>query len=267
MPPSLLLYFSECLYCSVFCCRHHLYYFALCHRHPHFAEYCMYSYASSDTGAPTMMGHKQGFCIQSTNRVINARTTSFNSPYQNCSYQGVSVGYADNYNAGIPCQWVDITDALVYARSTGTSPTYMLSMHGNPENWLCEGVVSTFPNGSVQWEWTGNYTTNPPWPDVTPQPIDKFKVSGVRAREFFIKIDTLVYILYRFRHDSHVHTPVTLARVYSLAYNCIYTLLHAPAVQDESWRARQQHRHSFRALAETGRGHADAVLLCCPRRC
>ncbi len=115
------------------------------------------------------MGHKQGFCIESTNRIINSRQVSISSPHWNCSYQGISVGWADQYNAGIPCQWVDITDALD-AHGPLTRPLVMI---GNPVHWICEGRVVYDSFGQPVWRSTGNVTVSPPWPTAG-QPIDVY---------------------------------------------------------------------------------------------
>lgn len=140
---------------------HNMYYWDPCHQHPHFSQYCNYQY----NGAA--LGHKQGFCIQSTNRIVNSRDVSLVSPYQNCSLQGVSVGWADNYNGGIPCQWVDVTGSLAPVIAN-------LTMIGNPSAWLCEGIVSYNSDGSPQWQPTGSLTNHPPYP-VAGLPIDIYQ--------------------------------------------------------------------------------------------
>jgi len=145
---------------------HNSYYWDGCHQHPHFSQYSNYFYDD-------LLGHKQGFCIQDTNRIINSRDVSYYSPHSVCTNQGISTGWADNYNGGIPCQWVDITE-----QNTTSGPvTRNLKMVGNPENWLCEGQVQRNADGSPQWESTGSVTTHPPWPQAG-LPIDKFKCSG-----------------------------------------------------------------------------------------
>lgn len=122
------------------------------------------------TSPTAAFGHKQGFCIQSTNRIINSRQTSIWCKFENCSYQGIAKGWADNYNGGIPCQWVDITDD-----ETFNGPVYTdLDMIGNPAHWLCEGQVIRNSDGSPQWQYSGNTTTTPPYPTAG-LPVDVYK--------------------------------------------------------------------------------------------
>jgi len=142
---------------------HNLYYWDQCHQHPHFSAYATYAF---DTG---YSGHKQGFCLSSTNRLINDRNTPLATPNPDCGHQGVESGWGDNYNAGIRCQWVDVTNV-----DTRKGPvTSTLSMTGNPKNWLCEGVALKYPNGTQQWVPTGETTTAPPY-SVAGESIDKF---------------------------------------------------------------------------------------------
>ncbi|KAI8810250.1 hypothetical protein BJ742DRAFT_801150 [Cladochytrium replicatum] len=143
---------------------HNSYYWDPCHNHPHFAGYSTFEYAGSN------FGHKQGFCIQATNRVINDRRTPMNSPFQTCNYQGVTEGWGDNYNVGIPCQWVDITDSA----SLAGPATLNLTQIGNPFNWLCEGQVIYDNSSAPEWQFSGNYTVAPPWPESN-LPIDVYK--------------------------------------------------------------------------------------------
>jgi len=101
---------------------------------------------------------------------VNSRNTSIVSDYQNCSYQGVNPGWADNYNGGITGQWVTVTGL-----DTSKGPvTTTLKMIGNPKSWLCEGVLQKDPNGNVEWAFSGEYTVAPPWPQSN-LPIDIYK--------------------------------------------------------------------------------------------
>ncbi len=150
---------------------HNLYYWFNCHNHPHFSEYAQFTFDNK-------LGRKQGFCMQTTSRNINHRNVSIVSPYWNCSYQGIAVGWSDNYNGGIPCQWIDITSI-----DTGsTSVTSNLTVIVNPKNWLCEGIQqydsSTHEPVFVSTE---EYTTVPPY-KTAGQSIEKWGCqSSVRA--------------------------------------------------------------------------------------
>ncbi len=109
---------------------HHMYYWDSCHGHPHFAYYA----TTSVSGIPAATKQKSGFCIENTQRVINARTTPLRNDYD-CAHQGVASGWADNYSGGIPCQWVDVTNV--------PSPSSRsLTLTTNPKGWICEGAVT-----------------------------------------------------------------------------------------------------------------------------
>jgi hypothetical protein len=134
---------------------HNLYYWDTCHQHPHFTGYAEYKLGNT-------LGHKQGFCIMATGREINARWSPIVNQNYDCLHQGITQGWSDAYNAGIPCQWVDVT-----ALNTNNNPvTQNLVMDSNHKNWLCEGVVNRDANGNVIWVPTGEFTS-------TGQPIEK----------------------------------------------------------------------------------------------
>lgn len=81
-----------------------LFHYSECHDHWHFDEFARYELRDGDSVIAT--GHKQAFCLLDTN--------SWAWPLQvgqfDCSNQGVSRGFSDFYEAGLPCQWVDVTD-------------------------------------------------------------------------------------------------------------------------------------------------------------
>jgi len=128
---------------------HNLYYWDSCHQHPHFSAYADYSFGS----AP---GRKQGFCIQTTGRTLNARWSPIVTDNWTCEVQGVETGWNDAYNAGIPCQWVDVTNVATKTKAA----TQPLTLNSNPKNWLCEGVVNRDANGDPTWVWTGEKTAS-----------------------------------------------------------------------------------------------------------
>ncbi len=74
-----------------------------CHMHHHVMGYA--SYELSDAGGVVMTGHKQGFCLEDSEQIGTGPTHHYN-----CNFQGISVGWADVYDNGLACQWVDITD-------------------------------------------------------------------------------------------------------------------------------------------------------------
>jgi len=134
---------------------HNLYYWDSCHKHPHFSAYADYAFGTSP-------GRKQGFCIQTTGRTLNARWSPIVTDSFTCSFQGVETGWNDAYNAGIPCQWVDVTDVKTKTKSV----TQPLTLHSNPKNWLCEGTPIRDSAGAFTWTPTGEFT-------ATGQSIDK----------------------------------------------------------------------------------------------
>ena len=75
----------------------------------------------------------------------------FNTPYSYCSYQGVSVGWGDDYYAGLDCQWIDVT---------GVAPgQYNLAILLNPDLFLCEGVPILDAQGNLTFVMT-NFTSS-----------------------------------------------------------------------------------------------------------
>jgi hypothetical protein len=103
----------------------HVFEYSSCHNHYHFSYYGTFSYA----GAP---GSKEAFCLQDTNRFHNDETTPLTAAHQSCADQGVSAGWGDEYEFGLPGQWVDVTDV-------DTTKLRPLAFVANPYRALCEG--------------------------------------------------------------------------------------------------------------------------------
>lgn len=137
---------------------HGMYEFSACHQHYHFMHYGNFSLeADGET-----LGYKPGFCLQSTDRLSNHEMSPMHNPYGSCAYQGIDVGWADKYQAGLPCQWIDITDMDV----NGSATTATLSFHSNPDRFLCEGSPVLGSNGEQTWEATEFETADG-------QPVDR----------------------------------------------------------------------------------------------
>jgi hypothetical protein len=83
-----------------------LFEYSMCHMHYHFNGYANYTLIDS-SGAEAAHGHKQAFCLEDSERVD---TTAPARPTYDCSDQGIARGWGDLYYAGLPCQWVDVTD-------------------------------------------------------------------------------------------------------------------------------------------------------------
>ena len=112
--------------------------YSACHHHYHFSHYGVFNYAG---GA----GSKRAFCLEDTNRYRNDETTPLTAVHQSCSQQGIGAGWGDEYNFGIPGQWVDVT-----GRDTTTPQP--LSFLSNPDGFLCEGTIVRDASGRPLFE-------------------------------------------------------------------------------------------------------------------
>jgi hypothetical protein len=122
---------------------HNIYEYSECHGHYHFSHYATFSY-----GADPNLGSKRAFCLESVARYSNHELSPTWSPYNTCAYQGISQGWGDQYNAGIECQWVDVTTV-----DTSAGPvTAPLGYDANPDGFLCEGVPELDADGNFLWE-------------------------------------------------------------------------------------------------------------------
>jgi hypothetical protein len=110
--------------------------FSSCHGHYHFSHYGTFGYA----GLP---GSKRAFCLEDTNRYHNDETTVLWASHQTCQNQGIVAGWGDEYNFGIPGQWVDVTAADT------TKKNNSLSFSSNPDQFLCEGTAALDASGQV----------------------------------------------------------------------------------------------------------------------
>jgi hypothetical protein len=81
-----------------------LYHFSQCHGHYHFDGYANYQLLDGG-GTPVALGHKQAFCL-----IDLTDWSGWNNDNYTCGNQGISVGMADVYGAGLDCQFIDITD-------------------------------------------------------------------------------------------------------------------------------------------------------------
>jgi hypothetical protein len=75
-----------------------------CHRHHHIGGYA--SYVLRNAAGVVVTGHKQAFCLQD----VEALQPATPSRGFTCTNQGLSVGWADVYSRGLPCQWIDVTE-------------------------------------------------------------------------------------------------------------------------------------------------------------
>jgi len=76
--------------------------FDQCHGHWHYAGYAQYELYDSNN-QPLQVGFKNGFCV------LDLMCFTGTAKY-GCGNMGISSGCADEYGAGLACQWLDITD-------------------------------------------------------------------------------------------------------------------------------------------------------------
>jgi hypothetical protein len=80
-----------------------LFHYSDCHSHYHFDEYARYELRDGDE--VVAVGHKQAFCMVD----LYGWAWPFMLGKFDCDNQGISRGFLDTYDAGLPCQWIDIT--------------------------------------------------------------------------------------------------------------------------------------------------------------
>lgn len=122
--------------------NHHVYEYSTCHQHYHFSHYARFTYGDDAT-----LGSKRAFCLESVARYSNNEHSPTWSPYNDCAYQGISQGWGDQYNAGIECQWVDVTTI----DTSSTPVTAPLGLVSNPDGFMCEGEPVYDSDGNLEW--------------------------------------------------------------------------------------------------------------------
>ncbi len=121
-----------------------------CHNHFHFGNYGEFTFNDSTE----FLTSKQAFCVESTERLSNNETSPLIHTYS-CSFQGIQAGWIDEYQAGLDCQWIDVTN---YAATEPISVT--LGFDSNTAEFLCEGKPVLDEQGNVQWEPSGLTTAS-----------------------------------------------------------------------------------------------------------
>jgi hypothetical protein len=110
--------------------------FAQCHGHFHFNGYARYELVDA-TGAIVAVGHKQAFCLLDSIPIgLPGAPTEGRF---HCGFQGLTRGFADIYDNGLDCQWVDITDV--------PDGDYLLRISINPDHVIPE---SNFDNNTIE---------------------------------------------------------------------------------------------------------------------
>ncbi len=120
--------------------EHNAYEYSACHDHFHFKYYGDFSWGDAAI-------QKNGFCIESTDRLSNNELSPLHTEYS-CENQGVDPGWGDLYGASLTCNWVDITDVDTSAGAV----TDDLTFRSNPNGFLCEGTLVVDENGEQVWE-------------------------------------------------------------------------------------------------------------------
>ena len=102
-----------------------------CHGHWHLEGFADYRLLHMD-GTIAAVGHKQSFCIADSLAILNLPSNGFD-----CSFQGLSSGWADVYARGVPGQWIDVSGL--------PGGDYLVVVRINPEGILPE-VHDVHPN-------------------------------------------------------------------------------------------------------------------------
>ena len=124
---------------------HNVYTLSECHEHYHFQYYGNFSFGSGETERI----NKNGFCLESTDRLSNNESTPLHPDYT-CDFQGVQAGWGDLYGSSLVCNWVDVTDV----DTTAGPVTDLLTFSSNPDGFICEGELETDAMGNQVWEAT-----------------------------------------------------------------------------------------------------------------
>lgn len=105
-PDDLVLGDPACPDCSTnpgAVCGNPLFVCSEAHGHPHFEGFAAADLLD-ENGVVVATGHKQGFCLLDL---------ECPNPQFDCGFQGISVGCSDVYAAGLPCQYIDLTDTTL----------------------------------------------------------------------------------------------------------------------------------------------------------
>ncbi|HYC01455.1 MAG TPA: lysyl oxidase family protein [Candidatus Limnocylindrales bacterium] len=96
------------------------------HGHAHFESFARTELLDAN-GNVVAQGSKYGFCLLDL---------ECDDPQYSCSFQGISAGCSDVYASGLPCQYVDITDAAV------PDGLYTLRVTVDPDGEIAEASES-----------------------------------------------------------------------------------------------------------------------------
>src|SRR5205085_6947452 len=128
-PDDLILGDPGCPNCSLNPgaeCANPLFECGAAHGHAHFGSFAD-SEILDQNDQLVATGHKYGFCLLDL---------ACPNPHYSCSYQGITAGCSDVYSAGLPCQYIDITDDNL------PDGVYKLRVRVNPDGLLTESDQS-----------------------------------------------------------------------------------------------------------------------------
>jgi hypothetical protein len=103
-----------------------LFRFDPCHGHYHFEAFADYRLFDL-SGRLAAVGNKVGFCLEDLERFDPSGAAT---PAYDCTFQGIQRGWADIYNASLPCQYIDVTGVA--------EGEYVLELEIDPDNLLEE---------------------------------------------------------------------------------------------------------------------------------
>ena len=125
-------------------CANPYYVCSTAHGHAHFESFAKADLLDAN-GNIVVTGKKQGFCLEDFDCP---------NPKFDCGNQGITVGCSDVYAAGLPCQYVDITDAHL------PDGDYTLRVTQDPDNVIAEANEGN--NVATATVHLGPPTTPPP---------------------------------------------------------------------------------------------------------
>jgi Lysyl oxidase len=83
--------------------------YSACHGHFHFDSFARYELRRGD-GTVAVVGQKRAFCMTDSVPVASSAPRKYCCSADCGNVQGIQHGWGDLYPAGLPCQWIDVTD-------------------------------------------------------------------------------------------------------------------------------------------------------------
>ncbi len=99
--------------------------FSACHNHYHFVHYARYKLIDAQGNPVGTAGRKQAFCLLDLAQYSSTAPSIPPGQEFTCDNQGIHMGWSDIYDAGLDCQWLDVTDV--------PDGDYQLEVEVNPE--------------------------------------------------------------------------------------------------------------------------------------